>query len=110
MMPEAAMKKTEEEKLERKLERLANRLEAMRIAEYLDLLENPKKLIGKNFIAGIARGVGFAVGTTIIFAIIVEVLRRIVLMKIPLIGDYLLEIIRLIELDRLVLHITINIL
>jgi len=81
-------------------ERLVNRLEAMRIADYLDLLEKPRRLIVANFLAGVARGLGFALGTTIVFAIVVEVLRRIIFINIPLISDYLAEIIRLIELRR----------
>jgi hypothetical protein len=82
------------------LQRLADRLEAMRIADYLELLEKPRRLVMANFIAGIARGLGFAIGTTIVFAVVVEVLRRIILINIPLISDYLVDIIRLIELHK----------
>lgn len=79
------------------LQRLVDRLEAMRIADYLELLEKPRRLIATNFLAGMARGLGFAIGTTIVFAIVVEVLRRIILINIPLLSDYLVEIIRMIE-------------
>ena len=82
------------------MERLSRHLEALRIADYIELLEKPWKLITTNFIAGIARGVGFAVGTTIIFALIVEALRRIILINIPVINDYLVEIFKLIDLKR----------
>lgn len=79
------------------LEKLATRLEAVRLADYLELLEKPKKLIWINFVAGIARGLGFAIGTTIVFAIVIESLRRLILIKIPLINDYLIDLFRLIE-------------
>lgn len=82
------------------MERLSRHLEALRIADYIELLEKPWKLITTNFIAGIARGVGFAVGTTIIFALIVEALRRIILINIPVINDYLVEIFKLINLKK----------
>ncbi len=82
------------------IERLANRLESLRIADYLELLEKPRKLIWVNFVAGVARGLGFAIGTTIIFAIIVEMLRRIILINIPVISDYLIQIIRFIETQK----------
>lgn len=81
-------------------ERLAKRLEELRIADYMELLEKPRKLIFTNFIAGIARGLGFALGTTIVFAVVVEALRRIILINIPVISDYLVDIIRLIEMKR----------
>ncbi len=82
------------------LKRLADRLEAMRIADYLELLERPRRLLITNFIAGIARGLGFAIGTTIVFAVVIEVLRRLILINIPVISDYLVDIIRLIELRK----------
>ncbi len=82
------------------LRRLVERLEAMRIADYLELLEKPRKLVLTNFIAGIARGLGFALGTTIVFAVVVEVLRRIILINIPLLSDYLVDIIHMIEAHK----------
>jgi hypothetical protein len=82
------------------LRRLVERLEAMRIADYLELLEKPRRLVVTNFIAGIARGLGFAIGTTIVFAVVIEVLRRLILINIPLISDYLVDIIRLIEMRK----------
>lgn len=76
-------------------ERLAKRLEELRIADYMEMLEKPRRLIFTNFVAGIARGLGFALGTTIVFAIVVETLRRLILINIPVISDYLIDIIRL---------------
>jgi hypothetical protein len=86
--------------LAKQLEHLANRLEAIRIADYLELLEKPRKLLWTNFVAGIARGLGFALGTTIVFAVVIETLRRLILINIPVISDYLVEIIRLVELRK----------
>lgn len=82
------------------MDRLSRHLEALRIADYIELLEKPWKLITTNFIAGVARGLGFAVGTTIIFALIVEALRRIILIKIPLITDYLVQLLQIINLKK----------
>ncbi len=82
------------------MDRLTRHLEALRIADYIELLEKPWRLITTNFIAGVARGLGFAVGTTIIFALIVEALRRIILINIPLINDYLVEIFQIINMKK----------
>jgi len=86
--------------LSEQMTRLANRLEAIRIADYMELMEKPRKLIFTNFIAGVFRGLGFAVGTTIVFAVVVESLRRIVLMNIPVINDYLIALVRIIEMRK----------
>ncbi|MBP2644642.1 MAG: hypothetical protein H6Q75_82 [Firmicutes bacterium] len=88
------------DELARQLDRLADRLEAMRLADYLALLQSPQKLIISNFIAGIFRGLGFALGTTIVFAIVVEMLRRIILVNIPVINEYLIDIIHLIDMKK----------
>jgi hypothetical protein len=92
--------KTTDDCLAGTLEKLAARLEAIRIADYLELLEKPRKLIWTNFVAGVARGLGFAIGTTIIFAIVIESLRRLILINIPLLNDYLVELFRLLELRK----------
>lgn len=48
-------------------ERIAERLDASRIAEYVELMNKPRKLIWTSFVAGIARGLGAAVGATVVF-------------------------------------------
>ncbi|HHY13367.1 MAG TPA: hypothetical protein GX526_01800, partial [Thermoanaerobacterales bacterium] len=40
------------------LEELILRLEKMGIAEYISLMEDPKKIIYRNFLAGVSRGIG----------------------------------------------------
>ena len=47
----------------------------------------------RNFTAGIARGLGGAVGFTILGAIVAAVLSRLTLENVPLIGGFLAEIV-----------------
>lgn len=79
------------------LERLAHHLEAMRIAEYMELLERPFKLIMVNFIAGLARGLGIAIGASLIFALTLELMRRLILLNIPGIGNFIAEVLHIVE-------------
>lgn len=91
----------ENEKLIAKsLKVLADRLESMRIAEYLDLLQRPRRIIYLNFLAGIAKGLGIAVGATIVFALLIEVLSRLIVLNLPVIGDFIIEIMKIIELKQ----------
>lgn len=83
------------------LERLIHHLEAMRISEYIELLERPSKLIFINFIAGIARGLGIAIGATLVFAVMLEFLRRLIMLNIPGIGNFVAEIIRIVEMRQI---------
>ncbi len=82
------------------LERLARHLEALNIADYLESLERPRKLIVTNFIAGISRGLGFAIGTTIVFALVIEILRRIILLHLPFISASLIDFLQLVDLKK----------
>lgn len=87
----------EQSKLLKAVERLAQRMESMRIAEYLDLMQRPYRILYLNFLAGIARGLGIAVGATIVFAILIEILSRLIVLNLPVIGDWIVEILRVIE-------------
>ena len=74
------------------LEKLVHHLESLRIAEYMDLLERPAKLILINFIAGIARGLGIAIGATVVFAVLLNFLHSIILLNLPGIGGFIAEL------------------
>ena len=94
------IKPTGENYVIKRINKLYNHLDGLRIGEYLDLLEKPWKLFRINFMVGIARGLGFAIGTTIIFALILEGLRRIIVINIPIITYYLAEMLKLLELRK----------
>ena len=79
---------------------LVDRLESMRIAEYLDLLQKPSRIIYLNFLAGVAKGFGIAVGATIVFALLIEILSRLLVLNLPVIGDFIIEIMKIIELKQ----------
>ena len=87
----------EENKLLKAVDRLSQRMESMRIAEYLDLMQKPYRILYLNFLAGIAKGLGIAVGATIVFAILIEILSRLIVLNLPVIGDWIVEILRVIE-------------
>lgn len=83
--------------LNTQLEKLVRHLESLRIADYMELLQRPSRLIFVNLVAGIARGLGIAIGATLVFAIMIEVLRRLILLHIPGIGEFIAEIIKIVE-------------
>ncbi|MGF7185733.1 hypothetical protein GGQ84_001825 [Desulfitispora alkaliphila] len=83
--------------LNKKIEDLAVKIEKMKIAEYVDLLHSPRRLLLVNFMAGLARGLGIAVGFTILGAILIYFLQRLVVLNLPLIGDFIAEIIKVVN-------------
>jgi len=58
-------------------------------ADYIVYLKSSRKIMFSNFLAGIFRGLGFIVGMTIVFAILVWFLAAIV--DFPVVGQYAKE-------------------
>lgn len=77
--------------------RLANELERSRIAQYTELLNRPWKLIGLNLLSGAARGVGIAIGFTFFAATIIYVLQVLGALNLPIVGDYIADIVRIVQ-------------
>lgn len=83
--------------LQKQIKELSDRLESMRIAEYINLLQKPLRIIYLNFLGGVARGLGIVIGATIIFAILIDILSRLIVLNLPVIGDLIVEIMRIVE-------------
>jgi predicted lipid-binding transport protein (Tim44 family) len=79
-----------------KLAELAQQMEKFNLAEYMNQLNNPRRYLFVNFLGGIFRGLGMALGLTIFGAFILYILQRLVVLNLPLIGDFLAELVRII--------------
>ncbi len=80
-----------------KLERLSIDMEKAQLKEYVNLMHRPWQLIFKNFIAGTARGVGIALGFTFFAATIVYLLQLLGALNLPIVGDYIADIVRIVQ-------------
>ncbi|MCL6477194.1 MAG: DUF5665 domain-containing protein [Peptococcaceae bacterium] len=72
-------------------------MEKMKLAEYVDLLHSPWRLLWINFISGIARGLGIAIGFAILGAIALIVLQRLVDLNLPVIGSFIADIVEIVQ-------------
>ena len=70
------------------------------IEEWTYILGSKKEIIKRNLIAGIFRGVGIGIGVTIITAILIILLQRIVALNIPIIGEYIADIVEIVQRSR----------
>ncbi len=82
------------------IDRLSKILEEGNFTELTYILGNKKEIIKRNLIAGIFRGVGIGIGVTIITAILVLLLQKIVTLNIPVIGEYIGDIVEIVERSR----------
>ena len=85
--------------IEENVEKIATHLEKANFQDYALLLSNPWKLMWVNFIAGVARGVGTAIGITVIFAVVIYILATVLgpFMKIPIIGSYIAQLVEFVN-------------
>lgn len=80
------------------LEELSRKMDNMRVAEYVEMVANPKKIIFMNFLAGLTRGLGTGIGFTILGAIVLYLMRRWV--NLPFVGKLIAELLDIINAYR----------
>lgn len=81
------------------LEKVTIQLEKSRIGDYVDLMQNPYRMIALNFFSGVARGFGVAFGFTILGAFVLYFLQRLVVLNLPIIGGVVAEVVKLVQLN-----------
>lgn len=81
----------------KRLEEYLAQLERMRLPDYLRYLEDRKRFIRTQFLAGLLRGAGMAVGFTLLGAVIVLILQRLAQQNLPIIGNFLVEVVEFVQ-------------
>lgn len=94
------LKKKKYELLNKSIENLNKVLEEGNFVELSYLLGSKKEMIIRNLMAGIFRGIGIGIGVTVITAILVMLLQKIVTLNIPVIGEYIADIVEIVERSR----------
>lgn len=87
------------ESLDTKIGKLAISLQKGTIDEFTSLFARPWKFFFINFIAGVFRGLGMAIGFTIVAALVLFVLAKLLatMVDLPIIGMYIAEIIKFVN-------------
>lgn len=86
--------------LNQSIQKLSKILEEGNFVELTYILGNKKEIIVRNLIAGIFRGIGIGIGVTVITAILILLLQKIVTLNIPIIGEYIADIVEIVEKSR----------
>ncbi len=87
---------TEEGVTDKKLEeidKLITRLENTGLEEYIKLSQRTWKILLMNLLSGVARGLGFTLGTAIVLTIVYKVVKYMIEMNIPYLTELLQEIV-----------------
>ncbi len=84
-------------RLAEQINRVALILERARLAEYVELMQRPTQLLARNFLAGLLRGMGFALGFLLLSALALYLLNLLVDLGIPVLGDFIAELLTYVE-------------
>lgn len=87
------------ENLLEKVAHLAAVMEKASVAEFIELYRNPARLLYLNFLSGLTRGFGIAVGFSLIGALFLYVLGRVAALNLPVIGEFIAEITRIVQVE-----------
>ena len=83
--------------LAERIDRWIAAMERLRLSDYVRYVDDRRRMFWTNFWGGVARGVGMAVGFTILGALLVLLLQDLARRNLPLIGDALAEIVRVVQ-------------
>jgi hypothetical protein len=86
-----------EQKTIEKLDKIAERLENSGVAEYVKLSQRTGKILWYNFMSGVARGLGFTIGTTIVLALLYNIISHLISMNIPYLTEVLQQFIDMVK-------------
>lgn len=89
--------KEELSSLIQRLDKLITAMESIGLEEYLNRRRNRWRLLASNLILGAAKGLGTAVGFTILGAVLFLILQRIAMANLPIIGDFIAQIVHFVE-------------
>jgi hypothetical protein len=87
--------------LRSQVEYLATIVHGAQFTEYLDLINDTRRLLIMNFILGLTRGLGMAIGFTLLGALVFYFLKQIIVLNLPLISDFIADIVRLVQMQSI---------
>jgi hypothetical protein len=82
------------ENLNERIRMMAESMEKTQIAEYVQLMNKPRRLIWLNLVFGISRGIGIAIGFTIFTSSIIYLLKALGALNLPIIGGFIADIVK----------------
>ena len=81
----------------KKLNNLNNTLNKNKVLELIEIAGDSRKYLVRNFMSGISRGIGIGIGFSIITALIVYVMQKIIRLNIPVLSQYISDIVEIVE-------------
>jgi hypothetical protein len=84
-------------KINQKIDNINKKLDKSGIIEMSYIMGSKKEIIKRNLIAGMSRGIGIGIGITLISSIIVYFLQKLIKLNIPVLGEYIADIVEIVQ-------------
>ena len=78
-------------------EKLLIQLNKNKVLELIEIAGDSRKYLVRNFMSGISKGIGIGIGFSIITALIIYVMQKIIRLNIPVLSQYISDIVEIVE-------------
>lgn len=89
-----------EKKILIQLDRLNYILNRNKVLDLIEITGNTKKFLIRNFLSGIIKGIGVGIGFSVITALIIYLLQKIIKLNIPVISKYIADIVEIVQKSK----------
>ena len=76
-----------------KIDKLSYNLNKNKFIDLIEVMGNKKEMIFRNLFSGLWKGIGIGIGVTLVTAIIIVILQKIIKLNIPIISEYITDIV-----------------
>ena len=80
-----------------KIAKLSYNLNKNKFIDLIEVMGNKKEMIFRNLFSGLWKGIGIGIGVTLVTAIIIVILQKIIKLNIPIISEYITDIVDIVE-------------
>mgnify|MGYP003519120147 FL=1 len=80
-----------------KIDKLSYNLNKNKFIDLIEVMGNKKEMIFRNLFSGLWKGIGIGIGVTLVTAIIILIFQKIIKLNIPIISEYITDIVEIVE-------------
>ena len=79
--------------LSEQIEKLNYNLNKNKFIDLIEVMGNKREMIFRNLFSGLWKGIGIGIGVSLVTAIIIIILQKIIKLNIPIISEYITDIV-----------------
>ena len=88
--------------LKEQIDKLNFNLNKNKFIDLIEILGNKKEIIFRNLFSGIWKGIGIGIDVTLVTAVIIVILQKIIKLNIPIISEYITDIVEIVEKTKMI--------